>query len=97
MTIVPIASLRGTTTISEAEHEPKVVPQKPPPPRATPAAASAYLVAARAASPRAYTTPTLPPGVSFIEEPSGIKIYVGSRQLAGTVDPEAGSGAKPSP
>jgi|HubBroStandDraft_3_1064219.scaffolds.fasta_scaffold1057474_1 hypothetical protein len=30
------------------------------------------------------TFPTLPPGVLFIEEPSGIKIYVNNSQVQGT-------------
>ena len=44
-------------------------------------AKSLYSLTSQLASPRAYATPTLPPGVLFIEEPSGIKIYVGSEQV----------------
>jgi hypothetical protein len=47
---------------------------------------SGYLIRAAATSPRAFTTPTLPPGVAFVEEPSGIKIYVGNEQV--TRDPK---------
>ncbi len=43
---------------------------------------AAYLVASKLSSPRVHSTPTLPPGVSFVEEPSGIKIYVGSEQVS---------------
>jgi hypothetical protein len=42
---------------------------------------SLYSLTSQVTSPRAYATPTLPPGVLFIEEPSGIKIYVGSEQV----------------
>jgi len=44
-------------------------------------AKSAYQLTSELTSPRAYAIPTLPPGVLFIEEPSGIKIYVGSEQV----------------
>jgi hypothetical protein len=44
---------------------------------------SAYVLSSKTSSERAYATPTLPPGVAFVEEPSGIKIYVGSVQVEG--------------
>lgn len=43
------------------------------------------------ASPLARVSPTLPAGVSFIEEPSGIKIYVNNEQVqSGTLRTENG-------
>jgi hypothetical protein len=43
---------------------------------------AARLGAASASAPVArQTSPTLPPGVLFIEEPSGIKIYVNNAQV----------------
>jgi hypothetical protein len=41
----------------------------------------AYLVSSSASDRRAYAPPTLPPGVSFVEEPSGIKIYIGTQRV----------------
>ncbi len=45
-------------------------------------ATAAHTVTSKLSLPQAPATPTLPPGVSFVEEPSGIKIYVGSEQVA---------------
>jgi hypothetical protein len=44
-------------------------------------AASAASVSSKLTPARSFVTPTLPPGVLFVEEPSGIKIYVGSKQV----------------
>jgi hypothetical protein len=80
MSIVPVASsispppIRGSPPVDrgEANH-----PDSTESATST-SAASAALVSSKL-TPARSLTPTLPPGVLFVEEPSGIKIYVDSK------------------
>jgi hypothetical protein len=65
----PIAPL-GAERSSASKTPETTAAAKPAP------SAGAYLLPPTGAATNPYVAPTLPPGVSVIEEPSGVKIYV---------------------